>query len=59
MGYEMLAISGIIMGVLGIAYSTLIYIFAGEKRNKIKRRIIIADALGSLAILFGILAFVA
>ena len=58
MGYEMLAISGIIMGALGISYSTLIYIFAGEKKNKIKWKVVIANVPGSLAILFGILALI-
>ncbi len=30
-----------------------------KKRNKIKKRVIIADVLGSMAILFEILTFVA
>ncbi len=55
MGSEILAISGILMGIFGIVGSTIAYISAKNK-EKIKKRVILADSLGVLAIIFGILA---
>ena len=55
MGSEILAISGILMGIFGIVSSTVAYISAKNK-EKIKKRVILADSLGVLAIIFGVIA---
>ena len=55
MGSDMLAISGILMGLLGIIGSTAAYI-SSKDRDKIKKRVILAELLGALAIIFGVIA---
>ena len=55
MGSDMLALSGILMGVFGIIGSTAAYISSKDK-EKIRNRVILAESLGALAIIFGVIA---
>ncbi len=55
MGSDMLAISGILMGLFGIIGSTVAYL-ASRDKDKIKKWVILAESLGALAIIFGVIA---